>query len=75
MSVTVRKSKSEIVREIESEKVRVFQNIPGSQLLSDIQTFFIPASGGLLLKIRLLRSFLFAKKISSQAPVFLITGL
>ena len=38
MSVTVRKSESEIVRE--SEKAWVFLNIPGSQLLSDIQTFF-----------------------------------
>ena len=38
MSVTVRKS--EIVWESESEKVWIFQNIPGSQLLSDIQTFF-----------------------------------
>ena len=39
MSVRVRKSEGEIVRE--SERVfQVFKNISGSQLLSDVQTFF-----------------------------------
>ena len=31
-----------VVKVAKVVKVKVFQNIPGSQLLSDIQTFFLP---------------------------------